>query len=268
MLDPENLNGWTIAENVTKIPHETIDADLKAYARKLAVKAVLRRAFQLIGPIRPAKKQVAEVLSEPFRGELDTERTLENLIGKEYPDPEDWIALRREQKRVQIALMMDTSMSMSGKKLALAAVAAAVLSMRVPIKDLAHIAFDSTAHTLSHLNSREPTETIVDKIFKHSARGYTNIEAALREGREAFERGGVNRKVGLLITDGIYTAGGSPVEEASLFPRLFVFQTEEHKVDSGLCEKMARVGKGRSIPVRGYEDLPQKMLDMANQMLR
>jgi Mg-chelatase subunit ChlD len=247
---------------------EGIDHDLKAYARKLAVKAVLQRAFQLVGPIRPAKRQVAEVLSEPYRGELDTERTLENIIGKEYPDPEDWIAVRREQKRVQIALLMDTSLSMSGEKLALAAVAAAVLAMKVPSKDFALIAFESSAHTLSHLNSREPPEGMVDKIFKHSARGYTNIEAALREGRKALERGAVNRKVALLITDGVYTAGGDPVEEASLLPRLFIFLTEDSKANSELCERMARVGKGRSIPVRGYRDLPRRMVEMANQLLR
>jgi Mg-chelatase subunit ChlD len=257
-----------IAENLTNIRPDPIDPDLKAYARKLAVRAVLQRAFQLVGPIRPAKRQVAEVLSEPFRGELDTERTLENMIGKEYPDPEDWIALRREQKRVQIALMMDTSLSMSGKKLALAAVAAAVLSLKVPSKDFALIAFEGTAHTLSHLNSQESPEMIVDKIFKHSARGYTNIEAALRAGREELEKGGVNRKVGVLITDGVYTAGANPIEEASLFPRLFVFLTEYHKVNSELCDRMARLGGGRSIPVKGYEDLPQKMLEMANQILR
>ena len=69
-----------------------------------------------------------EPLVEPFRGELDEEETLENIMGKEFPEPDDWVTARREERRTEVVLMMDTSLSMSGKNLALAAVAAAVLA--------------------------------------------------------------------------------------------------------------------------------------------
>ena len=267
-LDPEKIDGWLIAESLTRLQEDRLDSQLKDYARKLATKAVIQKAYQLIGPIRPAKRQVSEVLREPYIGELDTEGTLENILGKEFPDPEDWITVRREQKRVRIVLMMDTSLSMSGKKLALAAVSAAVLSMKVPAKDFSLVAFESMAHTISHLDEHETTQSIVNKIFRQSARGYTNIEAALREGRRELERSPGKRKVGLLITDGIYTSGGNPIKEAARFPRLFVFLTEDHKMNPELCETMARLGHGRSIQVRGYEDLPGKMLEIANRILR
>ena len=207
-------------------------------------------------------------MQEPYRGELETERTLENILGKEFPDPEDWVTVRREQKRVQVVLMMDTSLSMSGKKLALAAVAAAVLSMKLPSEDFSLVGFESAAHTLCPLNTHETTESIIEKIFRQSARGYTNIEAALRQGRRELEKSKAKRKVGLLITDGIFTAGGDPVNEAALFPRLFVFLTEDHKMDPELCRTMARLGKGRYIAVKGYEDLPLKILDIVNRILR
>ncbi len=52
--------------------------------------------------------------------------------------------------------MMDTSLSMSGKNLALAAVAAAVLAFSVKSEDLAVVAFESSAKALTHLGEETP----------------------------------------------------------------------------------------------------------------
>ncbi len=39
-------------------------------------------------------------------------------------------------------------------------------------------------------------------------------------------------------------------------------------MDEEACRRMARLGRGEAFLVRGYEDLPARMLDVANKLLR
>ena len=264
----DDIDGWTVAESFSATSCELADKDLREFARRIAARAVLRKAFELVGPISPAMRSVREILAEPFRGELDEELTLENIMGKEFPDPEDWITSRREKRRKHVVLMMDTSLSMSGKNLALAAVAAAVLAFKVKSEDLAVVAFESQARALTRLDEHDATAKVVESILCQPARGFTNIEDALETGLAELARGDNPQKVGLLITDGVYTAGGDPLEAASRFPRLHVLLTEDYVMDKDLCARMARLGRGKVFSVKGYEDLPRRMLEVANRLLR
>ena len=264
----DELDGWTVAESLTDTSLELRDRDLREFARRLAARAVLRRAFELVGPLATARRTVREELAEAWRGELDEEETLERVLGKDFPEPGDWVGLRRENRRVQVALMMDTSLSMSGKNLALAAVAAAVLAFSIRSEDLAVVAFESTAKALTHLGERDSASRVVEEILAQPARGFTNIQDALVVGREELARGANPRRAGLLITDGVFTAGGDPLPEAALFPRLHVLLTEDYVMDEELCARMARLGRGELVRVRGYADLPRTMLDVATRLMR
>jgi Ca-activated chloride channel homolog len=190
------------------------------------------------------------------------------MLGKEFPERGDWIVERRENKHQQLVLMLDVSLSMSGRNLALAALAGAVLALKIPGEDLAVVAFDSTARVLTHLNRPNSVEDVVSAIISQPARGYTNIEDALQAGCREITRGQDRRRAGLLITDGVYTVGGDPVHVAARFPQLFVLLTEDYRMDEDLCYRLARAGKGDLFRVRGFDDLPRRMLDIANRLLR
>jgi Mg-chelatase subunit ChlD len=267
-LSEGELTGWTVAESLSAMSTELAEGKLKEMARRIATRAILRRAHDLVGPIQPSRKVVREMLTEPFRGELDEEETLENLLGKEFPEPEDWVGTRREARRTQVVLMMDTSLSMSGKNLALAAVAAAVLAFSVKSEDLAVVAFETSAKALTHLGQKDTAAHVVEQLLSQPARGFTNIAEGLAKGRRELLRARTPRRVGLLITDGVFTAGEDPVPEAALFPRLFVLLTEDYVMDEELCRKMARLGGGSVVRVSGYEDLPSRMLHVITRLLR
>ena len=267
-LSEDDLTGWTVAESLSAMASELAEGKLKEMARRIATRTVLRRAHDLVGPIQPSRRVVREVLNEPFRGELDEETTLENLLGKEFPDPEDWVTMRREARRTEVVLMMDTSLSMSGKNLALAAVAAAVLAFSVKSEDLAVVAFETSAKALTHLGQKDTAARVVELLLSQPARGFTNIAEGLAKGRQELLRARTPRRVGLLITDGVFTAGVDPVPEAALFPRLFVLLTEDYVMDNELCERMARVGRGSVVRVSGYDDLPSRMLYVITRLLR
>ena len=267
-VDPENLDGWTIAVNLTRSDCRIADAGLRFYAERLAARAVLGRAARLVGPLRSATHTVREPLREPWAGELDVEATLDNLLGKPFPEAGDWIAQRRVDRRHQVVLMLDTSLSMSGENMAIAAVAAAVLALKLHPEDLSVVVFEDRASAVTHLDVPDPPAEVVRRMLDQPVRGYTNIEAALALGAAELERGRNPRRSGLLITDGVVTAGGDPRPLAHRFPHLVVLLTEDYKMNPELCRELADAGRGDVFPVRTYRDLPARLLDVTNRILR
>lgn len=267
-LPLDAMSGWEIARNITRHGYTVFDPGLREYAMGLAVEAVLERAAALCGPLRASTRTVAKVLREPHAGDFDVERTLENIVGKEFPERDDWMVERREERRQQIVLMMDTSLSMAGPNLAVAAVAAAVMALKLHPQDLALVAFESKAECLKRLEEPDPPEELVRRMLDQPCAGYTNIEAALELGVAELERGRNPRRAGLLITDGVDTSGGDPLKAAPRFSRLYVMLTEDYKMNPELCYEMARAGGGDVFPVASFDDLPRRMLDVANIVLR
>ncbi|MFA4966354.1 MAG: vWA domain-containing protein, partial [Thermoleophilia bacterium] len=215
-----------------------------------------------------ATQTVREPLREAFGGELDVEATIENLLGKPYPEPGDWVVQHREERRHQVVLMVDTSLSMSGENMAIAATAAAVLALKLKPEDLSVVVFEDTARAVTHLEKAEPAAEVVRRMLDQPVRGYTNIAAALELGAAELERGRNPRRSGLLITDGVVTAGGDPIPLAHRFSRLFVLLTEDYKMNPELCRRVADAGRGDVFPVGAFRDLPSRLLDVANRVLR
>ena len=267
-LPVEALDGWTIAVNLTRSGCRINDLSLRVYAERLAARAVLQRAAGLVGPLRSATVQVSEPLREPYAGELDVESTLANIAGKPYPEADDWVGVHRDERRQQVVLMVDTSLSMSGENMAIAAVAAAVLALKVHPEDLSVVVFEDQARAVTRLHAADPPVEVVRRMLDQPVRGYTNIRAALELGGAELERGRDPRRTGLLITDGVATVGGDPVPAAHRFPRLFVLLTEDYKMDAALCRRLADAGHGDVFPVRTYRELPRRLLDVANRVLR
>ncbi|MGO8684050.1 MAG: vWA domain-containing protein, partial [Thermoleophilia bacterium] len=213
-------------------------------------------------------------------GELAVEETVENLLGKPYPESDDWLIERRVERRQQVVLMVDTSRSMAGPNLALAATATAVLALKLHPGDLALVAFAAQARSLSSLDDSVPAASLVRRLLAQSCTGPTNIAAALELGVAELERGRNPHTVGLLISDGVYTAGSDPLRAAARFSHLHVLLTadaavDRHAVHGGwlsprriVGHAVARAGGGHVIAVDGFADLPQRMCDVADRVLR
>ena len=274
-LPEESLDGWQVALNLTRSECRIEDPKLRFFAEQLAAAAVLQRAARLVGPLRAATHVVREPLREPYGGELDVEATLENVLGKPFPEPEDWVVRHREERRHQVCLMVDASPSMEGENMAIAAVATAVLALKLHPEDLSVVAFDARPYSITRLGSPDPPAEVVRRLLAKPLRPRTNITAALELGAAELERSRNPRRSGLLITDGVVTMGGDPVRLAHRFPRLFVVFTEsqdalpsQQRKAEPLCRSLADAGRGDMFPVRAYPELPRRLLDVANRVLR
>jgi Mg-chelatase subunit ChlD len=258
---------WSVAEEYHRIKNR-LPMEVKRKLLEISVKAVLEKAAHILGANKPAAKKKKIDLSERTWGELDVEETLENILGKDIPDPRDIILETKEGRRINIALMMDTSLSMTGRKLAWAGLSAAVLAKKLKLKDMALILFESSASVIKHIEKADSIERLVGRILNAPATGFTNIEDALKKGLYQLSIGTKPEKVGILITDGKYTEGGYPLPWAAKFRKLYVLKTEDYNVDEDLCRKMASQGGGKTFSVTRYEDLPHRLHGILNEILR
>lgn len=300
---PEDLDGWRLAGDLSAgaLAH----AGERAYlcAQQMAAGAVLRRAARLVGPLRAATRPVREPMLEPWGGELDVEATVENLLGKPHPEPGDLIVRRRIDRRHQVVLIVDTSLSMAGEKMALAAVAAAVLALKLRAGDLAVVLFADTARVILRFGEEVGPEETVRRMLSVACGGGTDIADALRLGHAELQRGRDPGRSGLLVTDGVCTCGADPLPLAARFGRLHVLLVEESATaassgsSSGIrsgprsCsgsrpdgpaspvttwisprlrvgEAIARASGGGVVRVGSFAALPRRMVEVADQVLR
>ena len=109
------------------------------HLRAISAQAILERAQEVLGSVvHPSERRrspLDEVPSGAESVELDLEETIEGapfLARQGWSDPADlWMeySLRRQQP---VVLAVDTSLSMTGEKLALTAVALAVVLLQFP----------------------------------------------------------------------------------------------------------------------------------------
>jgi uncharacterized protein with von Willebrand factor type A (vWA) domain len=173
----------------------------------------------------------------------------------------------RQQKKFDAALLLDTSLSMSGTKLALLAVAAAVMALKLPSEDFSVISFESSARVLKKIRKTLPIDQLVIKILEVPAAGYTNIQAGLQEALKQLKRGKRPDRVAILLSDGKYTLGGDPLLVAQHFSRLHVVMLGDFNIDPKLCAAMAAAGHGRLYKAPAFETLPRILHRLLVDML-
>ena len=250
---------------------------MQVAARHLAAREVLRRAGALVGPLRGRTRCVLSPWDDSCEADLALEATLENVVGKRWPERTDWVVRRRVEERREVVLMVDTSMSMAGEKMALASVAAAVLSLKLHRGDLSVVVFADDAVAVTRLGEEIDPEEIVERMLARPCAGATDICAALEVGHAELARGRDPRRCGLLITDGMYTAGVDPCPVAATYGGLHVLLTSPKEAPSlttwitpgrMVGEAVARAGNGGIVRVGGFDALPRRMLDIADSVLR
>ncbi len=232
--------GWAIAQNYSQLRIILKDHTLIELAKRIAIKATIRRVLQLLGPVSLPTYLSRQEFRLGEDAEIDVESTLDRVVEKKHISPSDLIVERREPKRLSIAMILDASLSMSGDKLAMATAAIAVLAFRLKTVDYLLITFNDRPTVLKRVNQVKSLDDLISDLLEAHAGGYTNIEDALRKGKEELSLSTTKNQVGILITDGNYTVGADPVEAAASYKRLFVIMTESHDCQPGTCQGLEK----------------------------
>jgi Mg-chelatase subunit ChlD len=241
--------GWEAAQHFHRLKG-LLPPHLRRIVEERAVEEILGRARALLRHTSRPTERVEDRL--PADGELDLEATLEQPL----PWQRESLVLSRVQPReVELCLMLDMSLSMTGEKVALTALAAAILKLK--LERVSVIAFDTVAHRLVRAGEELSARELVRRILGVPAQGYTNIEAGLLMGVEELGRARLRERVGVILTDGVANVGWDPVRVAPRFPRLHVVQVgREERQGTRTCERLARAGRGLRYRAVIYAQLP------------
>jgi len=256
--------GWILATEYPEMKWK-LGKNLQKVIKQIAIKAILLRALETIGPTRRSAKLKREVY-QFGKDEIDLESTFEQIIGKRDYQPEDIIVETREKKRVSCALMVDTSLSMTGEKLALAAVGAAVLAIKLKNDSYSLVTFESKATLLKGMNEMKDVESVIGDLLETPATGYTNTEDGLRIGLQELDKARTRDRFGVIITDGNCSSGYDPESVAIKYPKLYVMMSVASESNVEACQKLARLGKGKMYSVKDFNEVPRVLYNLLREV--
>ncbi len=283
VFDLKSASSWDIAtryhEFKTK-PSLKKNEKLADHIRKISARAVLDRAQAILGSIvRPMDRKLGTLDSIPpdaSEVEIEIDETIENspfvALGKAVARNEDLWMEYQVRRGQAVILSVDTSLSMTGEKLALTAVALAVVLLQFPDDPIGIVAFENESRILKSPDERISLEQLIERFLDVPAQGYTHLESGVRTALELVKNSkslGIHRPPSaVLLTDGKYTAGKDPAYLASRFPHLVVMKMGNERSSRELCREMAKKGSGALREIDHLEALPQAMYSVVKDLLR
>jgi Mg-chelatase subunit ChlD len=182
----------------------------------------------------------------------------------------DIYGIKRQRQKRKVVLILDTSGSMYGKLLLNAALTTSVLAYNMEKEDFAIVLFNSTAMILKKIDQKKPVNKIIDEILDSEAVGFTNIEIGLEKGLTELNkiREKTRHKFGILISDGNYNRGKSPLDLAKKYPKLHVIGIPAgNDADRGIdtCREIAKAGRGKFYAVKDYKEIPRALINLLSQ---
>jgi hypothetical protein len=229
------------------------DRDLRAAARRLAARVFFRLGR---GGQKPARgtRRLGPGHAE---GDLDLEQTLERWSGPWPPAAHELVTRSWHAHRRALCLLIDSSGSMSGAAVAMAAVAAASVVFAADGRLApAIIAFSGGVTVLQAQGTHRDLGELVGDLVALRGHGVTDLTAALRAAAAQLAGAAADERVAVLLSDCLPTTGGDPALALAGISRLHVLcplPTEESELAAAA---LARRGGGVSQPVRRLADVP------------
>jgi len=235
-------------------PRQTVDTETLRRAREIAARLAMPRPRG----DRMARRGRGVVASVPYRGgsdDIDLDRTLERLTEHPVPADEDIVVRERVNTTRSVVLLVDLSGSMRGSRVRTAAATVGALAAELARDNLAVIAFWSDAALLCRFGEEVRPSRLVESMLRIPASGLTNVAFPLRVARRELARVPARDARALLLSDCVHNAGPDPRPFAARLPRLDILLDTTGEQDPELARDLARLGRGRLRPVRGYRDV-------------
>ncbi len=199
------------------------DEALRVRARRLAARVVLERSR--------AGRSVARGTGRPRAvrasagGDLDVDASLDAIATARAehrpPHLDDLIARDWGMPSLAICLLVDDSGSMTGARLAAAAMVTAACALRAPAEH-AVLAFARDVRPLRRVHETVPPETVVDRVLRLRGHGVTGLAGALRAAAAELADTRATRRVVVLLSDCRATDEEDPAPAALAIPELVV----------------------------------------------
>jgi len=236
----------------------TSDEALRRLAKRLAGRVIVHLS-QGGGERRRGVGHLASGALQPG-DELDLDASLTDIAqARALGEPIDPALLRGRhwvREEHALTLLIDRSGSMGGERLVTAALAAAIVACRAP-SDYSVVVFAGDAVVVKSQDTQRPVDAVIDDLLTLHGYGTTDLSRALHAGHAQLGRSRARRRVGVLISDGMATAGSDPLAVARQFETLHVIAPPG---DAPHAAALARAGGGRFAQVARASELPDVLL--------
>ncbi len=236
------------------------DERLRAAARILAGRVMLERArngMPRASGIRTMRAQRADL-----GGDLGLEASLDALSGARAEGRpvglDELVARHWGRPRTALCVLVDSSGSMNGQRLAAAALTASACAWRAP-DDHAVLSFSRDVVVLRDMASTRSPTAVVDAVLALRGHGVTALSTALRAAGEQLARTRAERRVVVLLSDCRATDEQDPVPVARGLPELVVLAPAG---DSDQAQELAARAGARWTTLAGADDAPRALAQL------
>ena len=229
------------------------DRDLRAAARRLA-----SRVFIQVGRVgrSPRRGTRRLVYNRRADGDLDLDRTLDRWTGSWPPATEDLVTRTWTGHRRAVCLLVDTSGSMSGLAVAIAAVAAAGVVLAADDKlEASVLTFADRVQVLQRQGQRRAPDDLIGQLVSLRGHGVTDVAEALRSARRELLSAVADERIVLLLSDCLHTSGDAPESALAGIDRLHVLYPLPTAEAEEAARALAARGDGSALPVRTLTDI-------------
>ena len=214
------------------------DEVLRARAHRLAARLVLERSrtgrVTLGGTGRP------RAVPADRGGDLDVDASLEAITAARgegrVPHLADLTARDWGRPELALCLLVDDSGSMTGARLAAAAMVTAACALKAPAEH-AVSAFARDVRPIRRLSEPVPPETVVTRVLALRGHGVTGLAGALRHGADVLAGARATRRVVVLLSDCRATDDEDPLPAAAAVDELVIVAPRD---DGEAAQELAR----------------------------
>ncbi|MBD3192664.1 MAG: VWA domain-containing protein [Candidatus Heimdallarchaeota archaeon] len=260
MLERRAARGEGSAPELFFMMRSNLDEKYRKVYRRLARVSVLKSSSRIVGRGLKGELRV-KTDYRPGMSDFDMDLLIEKYLTQKYIQYSDIVAIERRSRENIGVLMFDTSGSLYGEKFRNAAMAVAVLAYHLAKEKFAVILFNTQATVVKAMDEKVKIDDLIDRVLESESAGYTNISDALEKGMAELQKEKQTEKFGVLVTDGCFNRGEDPRPYARRYFNLHVLGLPTEKVwGEAVCRDLARIGKGRYMPVRSLDQLPRILM--------
>lgn len=239
------------------------DAELRRLVRGLVPRLILDRART--GAVRRRGIGRPRAVPAHLGGELDLDASMDAVATahaeQRPPGLDELVARDWGKPELALCLVVDRSGSMSGARLATAAVTAAACMVRAP-GEHAVVAFARRAEVLKPLGGTKDPAAVVTDILGLRGFGMTSVSAALTEAGAQLAMSRASRRVTVLLSDCRSTDEVDPVPAARALDELLILAPRD---DVDEARHLARESGGRMAEVSGVDVVPALLEKLLSQ---
>ncbi len=267
------LDESAVEESLADRPDETLslladmtgatDEKLRFLARRLAGRIVLDIA-RADSTRRRGIGRMKTMPMDETGGDLDLDTSIESIqlaaAAGVAPSTDELSVRTWARPDTALCLLVDRSGSMSGDRLAAAAVAAAATAERAP-DDYSILAFGEKVMIIKGQEQRRPIDDVVEDVFRLRGFGPTDLALALRVAAAQLSSSNATHQRVILLSDCRPTQGTEPEAEAGALDEIHVIAPAD---DSADAQAFARAIGARFAELSGPSGVPSAFARLAD----